>query len=54
MTYKKFTEKLSKSCSSYDLAENITGHIMDDEECFDWGAEIPEKYVKIHLPFLSK
>lgn len=52
MTYRKFTQELSESCSSYELAENITGHIMDSENCFDWAAEIPEKYIKIHLPYL--
>lgn len=54
MSYREFTERLSKSCSSYELAENITGHIMDDEGCYDWDATIPENYVKIHLPFLVK
>lgn len=53
MTYRKFTEELSKSCSSYELAENITGHIMDCEKCYDWKAQIPKEYIKIHLPYLS-
>jgi hypothetical protein len=54
MSYREFTERLSKTCSCYELAENITGHIMDDEDCYDWDATIPENYVKIHLPFLVK
>ena len=54
MNYRKFTEILSESCSCYELAENIVGHIMDEEDCYDWGAEIPAKYIKVHLPFLAK
>ena len=53
MTYGKFTEELAKGCSSYELAENITGHIMDMEECYDWNAQIPKEYIEIHLPYLS-
>ena len=52
MTYRQFTKKLAESCSRYEYAENITGHIMEMEDCYDWGAEIPEKYIKIHLPYL--
>lgn len=49
MTYKEFTQKLAQTCSSYELAENITGHIMDTENNYDWDAEIPNEYVRIHL-----
>ena len=53
MTYRKFTEELSKRCSSYELAQNITGHIMDYENCYEWEAEIPQEYMETHLPYLN-
>lgn len=49
MTYRKFNECLGRTCSDQSFADNITGDIMDEEECWDWEAEIPEEYVKIHL-----
>lgn len=52
MNYREFTQELSESCSSFEFAQNITGYIMDAENCFDWQADIPENYVKIHLPYL--
>lgn len=54
MTYREFTNELATSCSCHELAENITGHIMDSEDCWDWDAKIPEKYIRIHMPYLDK
>ena len=54
MSYREFTERLSKSCSRHEMAENIVGHIMDEEGCYDWGAKIPDEYIRIHLPFLAE
>ena len=49
MTFRKFHECLCRVCSSVAFADNIVGDIMDDIECWDWDALIPDKYIKIHL-----
>lgn len=49
MTYRKFWECLNRTCGHQSFTDNIVGDIMDTEECWDWDAEIPEKYIKIHL-----
>lgn len=49
MTFSEFYERLCDICSDEAFADNIVGYIMDETECWEWDAIIPDQYVKIHL-----
>ena len=49
MTFRKFYECIRRTTSSDIWADNIVGQIMDEIECWDWDAIVPEKDIKIHL-----
>lgn len=49
MTFRQFYESLRRTTSSDCWADNIVGNIMDELECWDWDAIVPERYIKIHL-----
>ena len=49
MNVRQFEAALIKSGVGEVHAGNIVGHIMDDLDCYEWGAEVPAEYIKIHL-----
>ncbi len=42
MTWREYLEKvLMRECSSFELAQNIIGDLMDQYGSYDWDAAVP-------------
>lgn len=41
MTWNEYLDQLMSQGSSFDLAQNVVGHLMDLYEDYEWDSEIP-------------